>query len=112
MNALKKAPPDNIGNLHGRLQALKTGAQNYAGMVAKEGGDYDHALAKETKALKSRFKGLRDRLAKTQKSSTKTKGKSKRQSKDPVGSSGAPKKRSAGTVPADYDDLLETLEDL
>jgi hypothetical protein len=82
-------------------------------MAAKDGGDYDRALAKEMRAREAQFKKLRIRLAKVQKtaqaapvSETKTK---KRASKATVKPQEPPKKRSAARVPADYDDLLDAL---
>jgi len=82
-------------------------------MAAKEGGDYERALAKEMRARESQFKKLRVRLAKVQKtvqgapvSETKTK---KGAPKAAVKPEEAPQKRSAARVPADYDDLLDAL---
>ena len=113
MKTPKKPPPDNVGNVRGRIRALITSARQHARMAAKEGGDYDRALAKEMRAREPQFKKLRVRLAKVQKtaqpapvSKTKTK---KGASKAVVKPQEAPKKRSAGTVPADYDDLLDAL---
>lgn len=76
-------------------------------MTAKEGGDYDRALAKAMREFEPRFKNLRARLAKVQGKAPATKPQ-----KAPEAPTTKPKKRSAARVPADYDDLLATLGDL
>jgi len=118
----KKPPPDTIGNVRGRIAALKKSVRQSAAMAAKEGDDYDKALAKGMRAVGKELKDLRARLAEVEKTdktppvSTGRKPKSRattsKPEKVPESSQEKPKKRSATRVPADYDDLLETLSGL
>jgi hypothetical protein len=114
MRKPKKPPPDNPGNVMGRIRALQTVIKQHASMAVKEGADPARALAKAQRQFEPDLKKLRARLAKVQKTTqtapvpkAKTK---KKASKATVKPQEAQKKRSAGTtVPADYDDLLAAL---
>lgn len=107
MKPPKKPPPDNVGNVRGRIRALKMMARSHARVAAKQGGDYERALAKEMRARESQFKKLRVRLAKVPPVSETTPKKGA--PKAAVTPQEPPKKRRAATVPADYDDLLDAL---
>ena len=113
MKTPKKPPPDNVGNLRGRIHSLLVSAHQNAKMEAKEGGDYERVLAKEMKQREPQFKNLRIRLAKVQKMSqgapVSTVKPKKSRAKPAAEPQEPSKKRSAGTVPADYDDLLAAL---
>ena len=63
----KKPPPDTIGNVRGRIAALKKSVRQNAAMAAKEGDDYVKALAKGMKAADRELKKLEARLAKVRK---------------------------------------------
>ena len=116
MRTSRKAPPDNVGNIRGRLQALKMNVRSHATMGTKEGGDYDRILAKELKLVGSRLKTLQGRLIKLQKKvpavsdPTGSKGKTKKKASKTTGKpQKTSQKRGTATVPADYDDLLDAL---
>lgn len=122
----KKPPPDTLGNVQGRIAALKTSVRQNAAMAAKEGDDYDKALAKGMRAADRELKKLEARLAKvkntdktspvgnTRKLSSKPKSRAttSEPEKAPESPQEQPKKRSATRVPADYKDLLDTLNGL
>jgi hypothetical protein len=61
MKPTKKPPPDNVGNVLGRIRALKVVAHQNAAM---DEGDPERALARHMKAIEPRLKKLRARLAK------------------------------------------------
>lgn len=67
MKSPKKPPPDTVGNLRGRMRALRTSARVAAGADARDGADYERALAKHRKALEPRMADLRARLARVRK---------------------------------------------
>lgn len=123
----KKPPPDTIGNVRGRIAELKRSVRRNAAMEVREGGDYDKALAKGMKSVARDLKKFEARLAKVRKTdksarvgSGRSSGKKskargarkKKAEKAPQTLQKKAKKRSATKVPADYDDLLETLQKL
>lgn len=119
MKTPKKSPPDNVGNMRGRIYMLKSSARLAAGMAAREDGvSYDQVLIKELKKLEPELKKLHARLAKAQKgakapaSKTKPKKAAEKPKKVAEKPQKRSKKRSATRVPKDYDDLLETLGNL
>lgn len=57
--------------MRGRISALKVEARQNAAMDAKDGADYDQALAKYLRAFEPRLKKYRARLAKAQKNAPK-----------------------------------------
>jgi hypothetical protein len=67
MKPPKKPPPDNVGNVLGRIRALKVSVRQNARMDARDGGDYDKALAKHMASAEKRFKKLHIRLKKVRK---------------------------------------------
>jgi len=112
MKTSKKPPPDSVGNVLGRISALRMVAQQHAGVAVREGDDYGKALAKSMGARKTAFKELQQRLetARAANGSTAPEPKTKKKG---LTASVAPqepsKKKGGGTVPKDYDDLLATL---
>jgi len=102
-----------VGNLRGRLRAVKVIARQTARVAARDGADLDRAMAKELKAIKPTLKKLQARLAKTRQAEGTLKGSKgsaqQRRAKTPQK---PPGKVSRGKVPEDYDDLLATLNEL
>jgi hypothetical protein len=102
MRTTKRPPPDNEGNLRGRMKLLRVSARQNARLAVREGADYDKALARQLKAIEPGLKDLRARLERVRKGLPEP--------AEPPQE--APKKRSATRVPADYEDLLDTLASL
>ena len=71
MKPLKKPPPDNEGNVVGRIRALKTLARERAKM---DEGEHERALGRRLKELEPQLHKLRARLAKVRKSAPAPKG--------------------------------------
>ena len=63
MKPPKKPPPDTEGNLRGRMRLLRTVAKQNARVDEREGGDYERALAKHTRAVEPRLAKLKVRMA-------------------------------------------------
>lgn len=59
----RKPPPDDVGNLHGRLLAVRNAAHQSAMADVKAGADPARALSKRRAEVESVLKGLRRRLA-------------------------------------------------
>lgn len=106
MVSKKTPPPDTIGNLQGRIAALKSAGHRNAAMEAKQGGDYDKVLAKWEKETAPLLRSFERRLACLEK------GKPPALVKGAQGGPEKPKKRSATRVPSDYQDLLDKLDSL
>lgn len=64
MKQPKKPPPDTVGNVRGRIAALRQQARRNATM---DEGNYDRALARHMRAIEPQLKKLRVRLAKAKK---------------------------------------------
>ena len=62
----KKPPPDDPANLRGRIVALMHGARQKATVDARDGANYEKALAKRLRAIKLALASLRGRLAKAE----------------------------------------------
>lgn len=106
MRPPKKPPPDTVGNLRGRMRMLRTGARVSAGADARDGADYDRALAKHMKALESRLADLRVRLARVQEEEPPTKPTSEKPRGRPSGPMAVPPSKRAKK---DGGDLLDEL---
>lgn len=59
----KKAPPDDLGNLRGRILAIRTTAYQIASVDAKGGADFERSFARRLAESEPILKGLRRRLA-------------------------------------------------
>lgn len=65
MSPPKKPPPDDVGNLRGRMQALRLIARQRARM---DEGEYVRALGRRMKEIEPQLNALRKRLAVVRKS--------------------------------------------
>jgi hypothetical protein len=59
----RQPPPDSVGNLHGRMLAVRAVAAQLAAMDVKNGADPQRAEAKRLAEAETALKGLRRRLA-------------------------------------------------
>lgn len=117
MRTPKKPPPDTVGNVRGRMSALRTSATQNARMSAKEGQDFVKSLGKELKQIAPQMKKLKARLEKARKNAPASPAKPpskprKKARRAPETTQKPAKKQGSARVPADYDDLLATLGDL
>ena len=55
-------PPDHVGNVCGRISKLRASARQKARMAARDGEDYQRALARHMRAIKTQLRELEDRL--------------------------------------------------
>jgi len=101
----KLPPPDNEGNLLGRMSRLKSQARSHAQLELKESdGDPKTVFAKHVKKIDKELVALRKRLAKVRGVEEPSKAPEKPQKPE--------EESSQGRVPADYDDLLARLGEL
>lgn len=103
MKPPKKPPPDNEGNVLGRIRALKISVHRQAAMDTKEGGDYDKALAKHMRAAETQLKKLRARLKKVRRDQPVT---------PPTVKQKLAQRRAARSGTASKGDILATLNSL
>lgn len=103
MKPAKRAPPDTVGNVVGRIRAVELRARQAARVEARADGDYLRCLGRHMRACGPELDGLRRRLAKAREAEGR-------------GQHGAvPKPREAEgrgrqeESPAEGSDLLETL---
>lgn len=71
MRKPKKPPPDTVGNVRGRMRMLRTLATQSAKVDAREGKDYDAALARHLRAAENSLQKLRRRLDRVRKKGQK-----------------------------------------
>lgn len=110
MRKPKKPPPDTVGNVRGRIGALRTTARQGASMDAREGVDKMRALGRHMKAIEPDLKKLQRRLEKARKlegSAPAAKG------ADAAGEEKKTREAANDATPdRDEDDLLAKLDSL
>jgi hypothetical protein len=70
-------PPDNIGNVGGRIRRLRDSAKANARLAAKDGEDYQKALTHYLRSIKKQLRELEDRLEQCPPVALKAEGKPK-----------------------------------
>jgi hypothetical protein len=107
----KKPPPDTVGNVLGRISALKSSVRRGASVAARERGDYEQAFARGMRKAEPDLSKLRRRLERCRKSQKKTAKAPPPDSRRRRGD--AAKKAETGVVDSESsEDLLDTLDSL